>query len=1098
MIDPNFNYAFVDYNEKEQVIHGDEVNNRGGWVGVTTYLRYDGVTYDGDDFICLASNSNVPPGSDPSLWSYLVQIDGDGAPVINAGSDYIARSLGSLAYETALLAWELAQNGTNLIYAETGSRIDGDTYLQTLIIEETGSRIAADQAIISFVFGSIAVDLTAETGSRIAADLYESGTRSEADQYLQNLIVAETGSRIAGEEALIAFVFGSIAVDLTNETGSRIAADNYEAGTRSEADQYLQNQITVEAGDRYAADQTIVNLVNETYTLAAQGTVPPPLSTLPDVNIPAPTANQVLAFDGSKWIATDPATQVAPGAFTYFLDDQPSGTLGYERLTTAPSGLPEEQDTVTVGGGVPFEYINGYLSTELNRTRIDAGIWEFSLYGKNDIAGQESFFVVEVYTLAYTGVETLIVNGTSPAVTSTDPQLITEIITTGSFDVSLTDKLLAKFYVSKPAGLSTAVTLYHSGSIHDSHIHTPLAMAHNDLGGLQGGTSNQFYHVTLDQNQALTGTSGYPSNTNRFVTNDSLITEQGTRSSADQDLRNLIASVSGSASGSIVDLSNALAYEAGTRSEADQYLQNQVTYVGSLAQLAYGLASVSPAFPDVGNRLISGGNAVWVSGYTFRVEPTTIDFDGTAVSFLQTDVTLTASDAVDNRLDLIIADNNTGSVTFITGTASTPPTLPDYDPVNQFQLTFIPVDAATTQPSNITRTWIYRENIEWAFTGSPTINPNSAVTPFDGVKDIESTNSTNNQYFYLQAPLAFALSNYDTVYFYIKPKAGWGTRYLRLHWETSGGARRGNYVSLNNGAFGFNTGNASYQLVAIPLSLFGVTSGTTVQRFRATVISSAGAMPGFYIDDIALQVGVAPPTLAIPDATTSNKGIVLLATDGGTVPATVVQGNDYRLALAVVEPGTRSSAVQNVQNQVTTNLQTLASEIVVRSANDVYHQAEIDSLFALLGVSFSGTFAWWMSQIRGGFADTKLNVINGIVAGVTESTLPWEDFEFYGTGSIGSGGFDKGTSWNGAGILVVSPIPGVIAEEIYATLSVGPITTIPVSTGTGWCCAGTIGAETTIGFFGSDAFDTYSTGTVVSGQINAGFNWSGTATIYQR
>jgi len=1039
MIDSNQNYAFVDFNEKEQVIHGHEIINRAGWQGATTYYRNDGVAYDGDDFICLASNSNIIPGTNPTIWSYLVQIEGDGTPVVNAGSDYIARSLGSLAYNTALEAYALAQTGTNLIYIEQGTRSEADQFLQNQIVAESGSRIAGQDAIIAFVFGSIAVDLTAETGSRIAADIYESGTRSEADQYNQNLIVAETGSRIAGQDAIVAFVFGSIAVDLTNETGSRIAADNAEAATRSQD------------------DQTIVTLVNETYILAASGTIPPPLSTLPDVNIPSPTANQVLSFDGSQWVAADAASQVAPGAFTYFLNDLASGTLGYQTLTPNPSVNPEEADQTTVSNGIaPIE---SYLSDYLRRTRIDAGLWEFNTYASTDNLIIPGYIVIDLHVLTIAGVHIHFLNGTSPVVNSLDPQLLTHIVSAGSLDISPTDKLVAHYYALNNTATPITLTVYHSGSEHDSHIHTPLGFTHNNLSGLQGGstTADQFYHVVLDTYNALQGTSGLPSNTNRFVTANSFNTETG------------------------------------TRSEADQYLQNQIEAVGSQAALAYDLASVSPAFPDVGNRLISGGNAVWVSGYTFRVEPTTVDFNGTAVSFAQTDITLTASDPVDNRLDLIIADNDAGIITYITGTASTPPTLPDYDPVNQFQLTFIPVDAATTQPNNITRTWIYRENVEWAFTGSPTINPNSLVTPFEGVKDIESTNSTNNQYFYLQAPLAFALSDYDTVYFYIKPKAGWGTRYLRLHWETSGGARRGSYVSLNNGAFGFNTGNLNYQLVAIPLSLFGVPSGTTIQRFRATVISSAGAMSGFYLDDIALQVGVAAPPIAIPDATTSNKGIVLLATDGGTVPTTVVQGNDYRLALAItnqtaitVEQGTRSSADQFIQTQVTT-----------QTGVNVSQQAQLDSLFASLGVSFSGTFAWWMAQIRGGMTDTKVNVVNGIVSGITESTFAWEDFEFYGTGSIGSGGFNKGTFWNGAGILTTYPVPGTQAEESYAGLPDGPVNSIPATNVYGWLDAASVGNGTLIGFSGSDTFD-YTTGTVVAGEISAGFGWTGTATIYPR
>ncbi len=41
---------------------------------------------------------------------------------------------------------------------------------------------------------------------------------------------------------------------------------------------------------------------------------------------------------------------------------------------------------------------------------------------------------------------------------------------------------------------------------------------HNNMNSIQGGTAGEYYHLTQNQNQAASGTSGTPSNTNRFVT----------------------------------------------------------------------------------------------------------------------------------------------------------------------------------------------------------------------------------------------------------------------------------------------------------------------------------------------------------------------------------------------------------------------------------------------------------------------------------------------------------------------------------------------------------------------------------------------------
>lgn len=424
-----------------------------------------------------------------------------------------------------------------------------------------------------------------------------------------------------------------------------------------------------------------------------------------------------------------------------------------------------------------------------------------------------------------------------------------------------------------------------------------------DLILMWAGTAESGTRSYADQvlTTALFDEAGTRSQADQVLTT-AIFVEQGTRSYADQVLTTALLNEAGTRAQADQVLTTAIFVEQGTRSQADQNLQNQIDVVditldtvGSIAQAAYDLAAAA-AFPDIGNRLISGGNTIWVSGYTFRTSPTVVDFNGTSVSFPQTDTTLATSDPTDNRLDLIVADMPSGSIIKVTGTASTPPAFPDYDPVNQFQLTFIPVDAATFDPSGITRTWIYQENVEWTWDGSATINPNSLVNPFEGTKDIEGTNVVNNQYFRMTAPTTFDAASYDILYFYVAPKANWGTRYLRINWENSGGARKGNYITVATGSFGFDSANPVYQLIAIPMSLFGISSGTAIQRLRFQTISSSGSM-GYYVDNIGLQIGVATPPLTIPDATTSVKGIVLLSENGGTTATEVVQADDYRLAL---------------------------------------------------------------------------------------------------------------------------------------------------------------------------------------------------------
>lgn len=515
-------YLYVNTSLTQFFVQGSELVDRGPWSASAFYAINDVIQIGVDQYVALTPNTNAyPTGIVDENWSTLVIVEEAAGSVVSAGSDAYARALageayfwGTTAFHIGTDAYNLAVTGTNLVAAETGSRVAdvNNIYLT-----------------IGSLSGSFAFDLSVETAARINADInlqnqiiVEQGTRSWQDQVLANAIVDEAGSRAAADAAIVAFVFGSIAVDLAAETGSRIAADlvltwagTNEANSRSAADQQI---ITIV--------ETGTNTANSAWALAQLGTIIPPLSTLPDVNIPAPTAQQVLTFDGSKWTATDAPSTAGIGAFMYFLDPTPSGTLGYDRLTTVPPGGPEiiESVTVTTGSGVtPFM---AHLSDFLNRTRIDAGVWEFDTF--TDVSTGAGALVIEVSTLSIAGSETPLFSATTDSITSTTPVLISTFTSQGSYLCVLTDKLLVRYSGTTTSASPVTIDVYHAGTEHDSHIHTPLVMSHNDLAGLQGGTTGQFYHTTLDQNQALTGNLGYPSNTNRYVTEAGLNYQTGT------------------------------------------------------------------------------------------------------------------------------------------------------------------------------------------------------------------------------------------------------------------------------------------------------------------------------------------------------------------------------------------------------------------------------------------------------------------------------------------------------------------------------------------------------------------------------------------
>lgn len=92
----------------------------------------------------------------------------------------------------------------------------------------------------------------------------------------------------------------------------------------------------------------------------------------------------------------------------------------------------------------------------------------------------------------------------TPTITNTTVALITtKTVQTAFTGITATDKLVAAYFVTTTANQNITASLYYNGTAHYSHIETPLITRHNDLAGLQGGATSEYYHLTSAQNTAV-------------------------------------------------------------------------------------------------------------------------------------------------------------------------------------------------------------------------------------------------------------------------------------------------------------------------------------------------------------------------------------------------------------------------------------------------------------------------------------------------------------------------------------------------------------------------------------------------------------------
>jgi len=262
--------------------------------------------------------------------------------------------------------------------------------------------------------------------------------------------------------------------------------------------------------------------------------------------------------------------------------------------------------------------------------------------------------------------------------------------------------------------------------------------------------------------------------------------------------------------------------------------------------------------------LLTGGQVVWISAYTFRVSAAVYVIQGVQYASPETAVTLAAAHATLDRID-VIALTTSNTVAVIQGTPAAQPSEPDVNPATQLRLSFVLVTAATSAPVGAVSTLVYAENVgsptEWNWTASgASISVNSTNVPRAGTKDIEGTTVVDTVY----AQGQIGAGTYDPnlqnfLVFYLRSKATWTAgRGLQVSLRTAN-VLQGVAVTITPvSVFGFDSSiTTTYQQVAIPITTFAVPTGSTITQVR---IADFGGAIGFYVDDVSFQTGVVSPS----------------------------------------------------------------------------------------------------------------------------------------------------------------------------------------------------------------------------------------------
>lgn len=229
------------------------------------------------------------------------------------------------------------------------------------------------------------------------------------------------------------------------------------------------------------------------------------LDDLSDTVITAPSNGQALVYDGSQWINGAQPAAVGTGVSLYF-DDTASDISTYFSLLTSPSNHAEELDSRSVTSATSPLLIEAYATPHvgINRDHIDAGEWAFYIWANTSNISNSNTILIRVYKRTSGGTETLLFSASTPQLTTTLTQYTIRSVQQEFTGLNLTDRVVIKLYAVTTGVSARTISFTHNGTDRYSFLTTPIIITHNELTGLQGGSSDQYYHLTNSQHTVAT------------------------------------------------------------------------------------------------------------------------------------------------------------------------------------------------------------------------------------------------------------------------------------------------------------------------------------------------------------------------------------------------------------------------------------------------------------------------------------------------------------------------------------------------------------------------------------------------------------------
>ena len=223
------------------------------------------------------------------------------------------------------------------------------------------------------------------------------------------------------------------------------------------------------------------------------------LGDLNDVLITNPIVDQILKYNDNKWINGN-STSINGGAgVEYFFINQTSDVLTANELSRTPAITSEIDNVISCNNNRVLQAQFISVSSGLGGTQIDSGLWKFNIWAYTDILDTNAQVIMDAYTTDVSGGNNTFLFAVSSGSLTQAIALYTIIIVEPTFNITSNNRLKINVfgYTSTPSAVD--IHFVYGSNLHYSHINTPLVVRHNDLAGLQGGTSDSRFHLSSSE-----------------------------------------------------------------------------------------------------------------------------------------------------------------------------------------------------------------------------------------------------------------------------------------------------------------------------------------------------------------------------------------------------------------------------------------------------------------------------------------------------------------------------------------------------------------------------------------------------------------------